>query len=174
MAKNDNLNLSRDTDAEAEKSNGKGRLIAVVTLVLVLVLLLLAVGAGAYYLLRARGDSSVEGSAPPVAEASREPIYADVNKVLVSLQYGGRTRYVQADVQLMSYSPRVIDQVHRDMPAIRDRLLILISAQDFAALKTLEGKEALRVDALQAVNTILGLTPPDVVEALYFEDFILQ
>lgn len=174
MAKNDNLNLSRETGADTEKPDSKGRLIAIVTLVLVLVLLLLAAGAGAYYFLLARGDRSVEGSEPPVARAPREPIYADVNKVLATFQYGGRTRYVQADVQLMSYSPRVIEQVRRDMPAIRDRLLFLISAQDFAVLKTLEGKEALRADALQAVNTILGLAPPDVVEALYFEDFILQ
>lgn len=177
MANNDNLNLSRETGADIEKPDGKGRLIAVVTLVLVLVLLLLAVGAGAYYFLRAGGDRPVEGSEAPVAGAPREPrepIYADVNKVLATFQYGGKTHYVQADVQLMSYSPRVIEQVRRDMPAIRDRLLFLISAQDFAVLKTLEGKEALRADALQAVNTILGLAPPDVVEALYFEDFILQ
>ena len=171
MASNDNLNLGRVPDPRTKKSGDKGKLVIIAILV---VMLLLALGAVAYLLLVADGDESAEDSEPVVAETSREPLYADVNKVLVNLKHGGRTRYVQVDVQLMSYSPSVIEQVQRDMPAIRDRLLILLSAQNFATLKTVEGKEALRADALQTVNAVLGLTPPDVVEALYFEDFVLQ
>ena len=53
-------------------------------------------------------------------------------------------------------------------------LLFLFNSQDFAALKTVEGKEALRAAALKTVNEALGTTPPDVVEELYFENFVLQ
>ena len=60
------------------------------------------------------------------------------------------------------------------MPAIRDGLITLFSSQDFAALKTVEGKDALRADALKAVNKALGLTPPDGIEKIYFENFVLQ
>ena len=197
MVGNDNLNLSRDsvakaaksgdrqegaiwrrsgTDsgAEVEKSGDKSKLIMVI--VILALLLLLAVGAVAYLLLVGGGQSAavLSEQAQEAQAATREPIYVDVSKVLVNLQHGGRTRYVQADIELMSYSPKVIEQARRDMPAIRDRLLFLLNAQDFAALKTVQGKEALRADALQAVNAVLGLAPPDAVEALYFENFILQ
>lgn len=197
MVGNDNLNLSRDSVAKAaksgdrqegaiwrrseidsvaevEKSGDKSKLIMVI--VILALLLLLAVGAVAYLLLVGGGQSAAALSeqAQEAQAATREPIYVDVSKVLVNLQHGGRTRYVQADIELMSYSPKVIEQARRDMPAIRDRLLFLLNAQDFAALKTVQGKEALRADALQAVNAVLGLTPPDAVEALYFENFILQ
>lgn len=197
MVGNDNLNLSRDSVAKAaksgdrqegaiwrrsgidsvaevEKSGDKSKLIMVI--VILALLLLLAVGAVAYLLLVGGGQSAAALSeqAQEAQAATREPIYVDVSKVLVNLQHGGRTRYVQADIELMSYSPKVIEQARRDMPAIRDRLLFLLNAQDFAALKTVQGKEALRADALQAVNAVLGLAPPDAVEALYFENFILQ
>lgn len=197
MVGNDNLNLSRDSVAKAaksgdrqegaiwrrsgvdsvaevEKSGDKSKLIMVI--VILALLLLLAVGAVAYLLLVGGGQSAavLSEQAQEAQAATREPIYVDVSKVLVNLQHGGRTRYVQADIELMSYSPKVIEQARRDMPAIRDRLLFLLNAQDFAALKTVQGKEALRADALQAVNAVLGLTPPDAVEALYFENFILQ
>ena len=197
MVGNDNLNLSRDSVAKAaksgdrqegaiwrrsgvdsvaevEKSGDKSKLIMVI--VILALLLLLAVGAVAYLLLVGGGQSAAALSeqAQEAQAATREPIYVDVSKVLVNLQHGGRTRYVQADIELMSYSPKVIEQARRDMPAIRDRLLFLLNAQDFAALKTVQGKEALRADALQAVNAVLGLEPPDAVEALYFENFILQ
>lgn len=197
MVGNDNLNLSRDSVAKAaksgdrqegaiwrrsgvdsvaevEKSGDKSKLIMVI--VILALLLLLAVGAVAYLLLVGGGQSAamLSEQAQEAQAAPREPIYVDVSKVLVNLQHGGRTRYVQADIELMSYSPKVIEQARRDMPAIRDRLLFLLNAQDFAALKTVQGKEALRADALQAVNAVLGLAPPDAVEALYFENFILQ
>ena len=197
MVGNDNLNLSRDSvakaaksgdrqegaiwrrstidsGAEVEKSGDKSKLIMVI--VILALLLLLAVGAVAYLLLVGGGQSAAALSeqAQEAQAAPREPIYVDVSKVLVNLQHGGRTRYVQADIELMSYSPKVIEQARRDMPAIRDRLLFLLNAQDFAALKTVQGKEALRADALQAVNAVLGLAPPDAIEALYFENFILQ
>ena len=197
MVGNDNLNLSRDSVAKAaksgdrqegaiwrrsgvdsvaevEKSGDKSKLIIVI--VILSLLLLLAVGAVAYLLLVGGGQSAAALSeqAQEAQTAAREPIYVDVSKVLVNLQHGGRTRYVQADIELMSYSPKVIEQARRDMPAIRDRLLFLLNAQDFAALKTVQGKEALRADALQAVNAVLGLEPPDAIEALYFENFILQ
>lgn len=171
MAK-DNLNLGKDGgDSSApEKSGGKGKLI----IILAAVVLLAGGGAAAFFLMP--GDAPVDGAAEaaPVEEEKKEPLYVDVKKLLVNLDYEGRTHYVQAEMQLMSYSADVVDQAYRDMPAIRDRLLFLFNAQDFAALKTVEGKDALRSAALAAVNEALGLTPPEVVEELYFENFVLQ
>jgi flagellar FliL protein len=178
MAKKDSLNLSTndaEEDVGSSSGGGKGKLFLIVGVVV----LLLGGGAGAFMFMSG-GDSAQGGSAEDVAEEAVEeappqvPLYLDVAKLLVNIEHEGRTRYVQAEMQLMSYDQAVIDQATRDMPAIRDRLLMLFSSQDFAALKTLEGKEALRADTLATVNTALGLSEPKVVNEVYFENFVLQ
>ena len=169
MASNEDLNLGGDASTE-EQGGGKKKLIIIIAVVL----LLAAGGAAAFFFLS--GDDETEGEevVEEVEELPREPLYLDMKKLLVNVEYEGRTHYVQAEMQLMSYDQAVIDQALRDRPAIRDRLIMLFSGQDFGALKTVEGKEALRASALATVNEALGLTPPKVVEEVYFENFVLQ
>lgn len=169
MAKNDDLNLG--SDAEAEEGGGKKKLIIIIAAVV----LLAAGGGGAFFFLSGGDDAEGEGTEEEVVEElPKEPLYLDMKKLLVNVEYEGKTHYVQAEMQLMSYDQAVIDQAFRDRPAIRDRLIMLFSGQDFAALKTVEGKEALRAAALSTVNEVLELTPPNVVEEVYFENFVLQ
>lgn len=170
MAEKDNLNLGGDSKEVEEKSGGKGKLIIIIVVVLVLI----GGGAAAFFLMPGGDEAEAEVAEEAVEEAPRIPLYLDVEKLLVNLEFGGRTRYVQAEMQLMAYQQSAIDQASRDMPAIRDGLISLFSRQDFAALKTVEGKDALKVDALKAVNQALELTPPDGIEKIYFESFVLQ
>lgn len=165
---NDSLNLGND-DAD-ESAGGKGKLIIIIAVVL-----LLGGGAAAFFLLSG-GDEEAEAGAEAAAavELPKEPLYVNVKKLLVNLDHAGRTHYIQAEMQLMTYSQEVADQASRDMPAIRDRLLILFNSQDFAALKSVEGKEALRAAALTTVNEALGLSEPAMIEEIYFENFVLQ
>jgi flagellar FliL protein len=166
--KKDDLNLGKDV--EEEKSGGKGKLIIIIAAVLVL-----AGGGAAAFLFMSGGDEAdAEAAEEVVEEAPKVPLYVPVAKLLVNLEYQGRTHYVQAEMQLMSYSQEVADQAQRDMPAVRDALITLFNSQDFAALKTVEGKEALRASALAAVNDALGRSAPDAVEEIYFENFVLQ
>ncbi|MFK7828947.1 MAG: flagellar basal body-associated protein FliL [Congregibacter sp.] len=169
MASNDNLNLGGDQ--AAEKSGGKGMKIIIIVLLLVII-----GGGAAFFLMKGDADDpAAEGAAAPVAPVEkREPYYAKMKKLLVNLESGGRSRYVQVELQLMSYTEEVIDQAYRDMPAIRDRLIILYNDQDFVALKSPEGKDALRVATLETVNLALELTPPAAVDQVYFENFVLQ
>lgn len=175
MADKDELNLGKGKgkgkDGEATKAGGKGKVI-----IFVVVGLLLVGGgaAAAYLLLGSSDDGAADGEAAAVEEAPRVPVYVPVAKLLVNLEHLGRTHYVQAEMQLMSYSQEVADQAQRDMPAIRDALITLFNSQDFAALKTVEGKEALREAAVAAVNDALDRTSPDAVEEIYFENFVLQ
>ncbi|MEM0954983.1 MAG: flagellar basal body-associated FliL family protein [Pseudomonadota bacterium] len=157
---------------EEPSKQGRGKRLILVGLIIAL----LAAAAAAFLLLSS--DKSAEGdttdSAVAAEEPSPEPFYLDMKKLLVNVEYKGRMHYVQAELQLMSYHQEVIQQAIRDRPAIRDRLIILFNGQDFGALKTPEGKEALRSAALISVNKTLGLTPPAVVEQVYFENFVLQ
>ncbi len=170
MAKKEDLNLGKGDDAE-ESGGGKGRLI----IMIVAALVLFAGGGGATFFLLSGDDEEVaEAEEPAEVEVPDEPLYLDMKRILVNIEHEGRTRYVQVEMQLMSYDQEVIDQAFRDRPAIRDRLIILLNGQDFEALKTVAGKEALRAATLNTVNKTLGLTPPKVVEEVYFENFVIQ
>lgn len=172
MADKEDLNLGKGKAGEdGEKAGGRGKLLIIVATVLVLA----GGGVAAFLLLGGSDDAADAGDeAEVVEEAPREPLYVPVAKLLVNLEYQGRTHYVQAEMQLMSYSQEVADQARRDMPAIRDALITLFNSQDFAELKTPAGKEQLRDAALAAVNDALGRAAPDAVEEIYFENFVLQ
>lgn len=123
-------------------------------------------------------DASHEGEAE--AEEKEEPkgppLYFAIEPSLVaSLSDGGVMRFVQIDIQLMSHDPEVIPVVEAHDPRIRNDLLMLLSAQELATLKTREGKDALRKEALAEVQKVLKeVTKKKGVEDLFFTGFVIQ
>ena len=61
-------------------------------------------------------------------------------------------------------------------PAIRDALLTLFGQQTAESLSTAEGKEQLRVKALEAVRAVMKSEgkEPEKIEAVYFTSFVMQ
>ena len=61
------------------------------------------------------------------------------------------------------------------MPAIRNNLVLLFSSQSYERVSTLEGKEALREEALGVVQEVLEQETGDPgVEAVYFTSLVMQ
>lgn len=172
MARNDDLNLGKGAQVEAPvKGGGKGKLIAIV----VAVVLLLGGAAGAWVMLA--GNDEVEladGTPSPSKAEQREPVYMPMEKFLVNFDHKGGMRYIQTDIQLMAFDARVLEHAERNMPAVRNRLIMLFSDQDFDALRTVQGKESLRQEVLLAVNDVLKASGPDAVQEVFFTSFVLQ
>jgi flagellar FliL protein len=57
------------------------------------------------------------------------------------------------------------------MPAINDSLITLISSKSFEQINTAEGKEMLRLEIMDLVNS--RLTEYHVI-AIYFTEFVVQ
>ena len=177
MARNDDLNLNRNGEEAQEKSGGgKGRLL----LWVLLAVLLLGGGAGgAWFFLAgdeepAGAETAAEEEEEPEEQEEREALYLDLGRFLVNFDYKGGIRYVQTEMELMAYSQDAIDRAERNRPAVRNEVIMLLSGQDFDALRTVEGKEQLRRDALAAVNKALGASGKDAVQEVYFTAFVLQ
>ncbi|MBM70498.1 MAG: flagellar basal body protein FliL [Haliea sp.] len=177
MAAKEDLNLGKGNgagDADKASGGGKGKLIAIIAVVVVL---LGGGGAAAFLLLGNNDDAATEvagaePAAPKVEE--REAAYMPLEKFLVNFDHKGGMRYIQTDIQLMAYEPAALENAQRNMPAVRNRLIMLLSDQDFDALRTVEGKETLRQDVLKAVNEVLKLSGQDAVQDVYFTSFVLQ
>ena len=102
-------------------------------------------------------------------------IYVSVGKLLANVDYNGATRYIQAEVDLVGYNKEATDEAIYNMPAIRNRLLLLFSSQKFDEVRTVEGREKLRADTVVAVNEALGLTKKrHKIEDAYFTAFVIQ
>jgi flagellar FliL protein len=175
MARNDDLNLNRNgEEAQAKSAGGKGKLL----LWVLLAVLLLGGGAGGAWFFLAGGEEPAEaGTAAeeePEEQEEREALYLDLGRFLVNFDYKGGIRYVQTEMELMAYSQDAIDRAERNRPAVRNEVIMLLSGQDFDALRTVEGKEQLRRDALAAVNKALGASGKDAVQEVYFTAFVLQ
>lgn len=107
-------------------------------------------------------------------EKSEYLVYASVGKLLATVENKGATRYIQAEVDLGSYNKKVIDDINHDMPAIRNRLLMLFSSQSFDEMRTVEGRENLRLSTVDAVNEVLGKTAENGVAEAFFTAFVIQ
>ncbi|MEW7979096.1 MAG: flagellar basal body-associated FliL family protein [Candidatus Sedimenticola endophacoides] len=111
-----------------------------------------------------------DGDAPPPKTA-----YHSLSPSLISNLQGQR-KYVRCDIQLMTKGEDKLELIKQHDPAIRHELLMLLGDQAAADLKTPKGKEALRKQALEAVNRVLAeLTEEQkLVKDLFFTSFFVQ
>lgn len=125
------------------------------------------------------GDASDDPSSlftpmPGVFGPDKDRFYADAGEFLVAIKYQGRTRYLQLTAQLVGLDEDFMGKVETDVPAIRNGLSIFFTQQDFGAVSTLEGREALRLATLVEINKIIGATAELRVADVYFTDYITQ
>jgi flagellar basal body-associated protein FliL len=118
--------------------------------------------------------SSLFAPMPGVFSPDKERFYADAGEFLVAIKFQGRTRYLQLSAQLVGHDEEFMGKVETDVPALRNGLSIFFTQQDFSAVSTLEGREALRLATLVEVNKIIGATAELRVADVYFTDYITQ
>ena len=150
-----------------------------IIIIVVAVLVLVGGGAGAFFFLS--GDDAppaaegAEGAAEAVAEPLADPIYLSLNPAfLVNFDHNGTIRYLQLELQVMARDQDIIDKVEANMPAVRNKVILLLSGQNYDAVSTLEGKENLRQEVLAAVNEAVGLAEGNALEEAFFSNFVIQ
>lgn len=182
MANTDgDLNLAKGQGEKATKKSGAMKKILIIAGVVVV---LLGAAAGAYFMMAGGGaDDGAVAGAPDTAAAAEEvsaepdedPIYLALSPAfVVNFQESGRTRYLQIDLQAMAYDQEIIDKVRNNMPAVRNNLILLFSEQDYAALNSIAGKEALRKQVLDSINEAVRAKAPKRVNDVFFTGFVMQ
>lgn len=121
------------------------------------------------------GEEAVDGEEDAGSETA-EAIYLPIDPAfVVNFASQGKARFLQVTVEVMTRDPAVPDKVKLHMPVIRNNLMLLFSDQSYDSISTLEGKEALREQALEVVQQILEEETGDPgVEAVYFTSFVMQ
>jgi flagellar FliL protein len=149
-----------------------------VILIAVAVLLLAGIGVGAMLFLKedppADEEAAVEATEKPARVA--EPIYQGLDPdFVVAFRDPKTVRFVKLSIEVMARDDDVIEAIKLHMPAIRDRVIILLSSKDEASLLDTNGKEQLRQEVLAATQDVLKENNGDAgVEAVYFTNFVMQ
>jgi flagellar protein FliL len=95
---------------------------------------------------------------------------------VVNFDAGGAVRFLQLTAQVMTRDAETAEKVKRNDPAIRNDLLLMFGTLKYEDVKTREGKETLRQQALEVVQKTISAEGGQgkKVEALLFTSFVMQ
>ncbi len=190
MAKEPKAAPEQDDD-EAPAAADAGKKKKLIMLGAIAVVLLLVAGGGTFFALGmlGGGDEATEASAAKAgeeggdkaAEAEARPgkpkaIYEVLEPpFLTNYTVQGRPRYMQLSLALMGREQKGIDAAKTHMPVIRNRLVLLLSGEDFATLQTDAGRQLLQQKILAAVQEILQkeIGEPGI-EQVFFTGLVMQ
>lgn len=171
-----------EAPAPAKKKGG--------ALKLILVVLLTAgtAGGGAFYAARtllpgaaptagdaAAGEEAVAGEEGGEGKSLAGGEYFSLDpSFVVNLNDPLNSRFLQLQAEVMALKPASLEVVRANLPAIRNRLLMLFSSQKYEDLLSREGKEKLQQQALDEVNKVLAERGKARVDAVVFTSFVMQ
>jgi flagellar FliL protein len=160
---------------QPEKSGSNMKKIIIIAVVVVL-LLVVGVGAALFFTGAFSKKGPANGNAAHAAVVKKPPIYFSIQPAMVvNFQNPTQARYLQVAIDVMARDPKVIEEVKANMPAIRNRLIILLSAQQYNEISTPTGKQKLRKDVLDSINAVLkGSGASGQIEQVYFTNFVMQ
>ena len=160
---------AEETKQEAEKPKSKMLLIIIIA---VLSVLLVGGGVTAFFMLSGSKDKTAQNEAPKATPA----IYFDFKPpFIVNYQVKGRQRFVQISISVLTRKSSVVDVLKKQMPLLRNNLLMTLSSQDFESLRTPEGKEALRQAMLDQIQKVVSQSTGEPgVEQVLFTNFVMQ
>lgn len=127
-------------------------------------------------------DGKIKAIVPVVAAAkadekspSKPALYFAVDPPLVvNFEDGSAVRFLQISMSIMAHDEKTIESVQKNIPVIRNNLLLLMSNRNYQTMISREGKEKLRDEALAEVRAVQKKEGSPDVDDLLFTSFVVQ
>jgi flagellar FliL protein len=127
-------------------------------------------------------DGKIKAIIPVVAASHGEDggsgktaIYFAIDPPLVvNFEDGSVVRFLQITMEVMAHDQKAIDSVQKNIPVIRNNLLLLMSNRNYQSMMSREGKEKLRQEALTEVRAVQKKEGSPDVDDLLFTSFVVQ
>ena len=100
--------------------------------------------------------------------------YAFDPPMVVNFEDGSVVRFLQISMEVMAHDQKAIDSVQKNMPLIRNNLLLLMSNRNYQSLMSREGKDKLREEALAEIREVQKKQGGGDVDDLLFTSFVVQ
>ena len=128
-------------------------------------------------------DGKIKAIVPVVAVAHGEEsssakaalYYAIDPPLVVNFEDGSVVRFLQITMEVMAHDQKTIDGVQKNIPLIRNNLLLLMSNRNYQTMMSRDGKEKLRQEALTEIRAVQKKQGggPDI-DDLLFTSFVVQ
>ena len=140
----------------------KGKLKKIIMLA-VLVIVLLGGGAFAYF--------ALFDEPPPKKVEHADKAMMPLEPFLVNLADKDARRYLKVKIDLEVDNEKVVKEMEKSMPRIRDQLILLLSSKSYQDIATPDGKHQLKKEILER----LAATPHGKkISGAYFTEFVAQ
>ena len=95
--------------------------------------------------------------------------------LVVNFEDGSAVRFLQITMEIMAHDQKAIESVQKNVPLIRNNLLLLMSNRNYQTMMSREGKEKLRQEALTEIRAVQKKEGggPDI-DDLLFTTFVVQ
>src|SRR5271169_6559981 len=93
----------------------------------------------------------VAGKGDEKSSAKPALYYAIDPPLVVNFEDGSAVRFLQISMSIMAHDEKAIESVQKNVPVIRNNLLLLMSNRNYQTMISREGKEKLRDEALAEV-----------------------
>jgi len=100
--------------------------------------------------------------------------YAIDPPLVVNFEDGSAVRFLQITMEIMAHDEKTIDSVQKNIPLIRNNLLLLMSNRSYQSMMSREGKEKLRQEALAEVRAVQKKEGGPDVDDVLFTSFVVQ
>lgn len=127
-------------------------------------------------------DGKIKAIVPVVAAAKGEEAGAAKNTLyyaidpplVVNFEDGSVVRFLQISMEVMAHDQKAIDSVQKNIPLIRNNLLLLMSNRNYQSMMSREGKDKLRQEALAEVRAVQKKEGSPDVDDILFTSFVVQ
>ena len=158
-------------EEETESSGGgKKKLI----LIIVGALLLVGISVGVTVMLVGGGQDE------PVVEEDPAPVkgdatYVELKPFTVNLGPQDSVRFLQVQVQILTYYSEVTAELEKHKPLIRNNLTLLFGEQKSAELRSPDGKQALQEKVQARIQEVIDkYGSGGEIDNVYFTNFVMQ
>jgi flagellar FliL protein len=106
--------------------------------------------------------------------AKASVFYAIDPPLVVNFEDGAAVRFLQISMEVMAHDQKAVDSVQKNVPLIRNNLLLLMSNRDYQSMMSRDGKEKLRQEMLAEVRAVQKKQHGDDIDDLLFTSFVVQ
>ena len=159
---------SEEAAVEAPAKSSKKKLIIIAAV------LVLAVGGGgaAWYFMHQKSDPKKEAKHEEPAHA---PVFVTLETFTVNLQPDPDEKFLQLDLSMQVDSAEEAELLKGQMPAVRNRLLMLLTSKKATDISSSEGKKQLSDEIIAEVKKPFSAgAKPQKVSGVFFTSFVIQ
>ncbi len=175
-----------DEEKKEETAEKKSSSKIVLIIIIVLLLLILIGGGIAAYFLLNDNEEIQQSNTPQQPQTQKEmkksnaarnsnlieigPIYP-LDQFIVNLLSEGGTKFLKTKMDLELSAPELTAELDKKKPLVRDIVIRTLSSKTFQEVSTNRGKEKLKDELVDKINTVLA---DGYVKNIFFTEFVVQ